>query len=138
MPNNKNHNKHSPKSPRTILVLEDEQPLAEVIKKELEIHGFLTVIARTAEQGLSYLKDVPDIAAIWLDHYLLGAEDGISFASKVRASSEKWSKIPIFVITNTGSPEKTDAYKALGVNKFYTKANHKLKDIISDIVDYLK
>jgi DNA-binding NtrC family response regulator len=58
---NKDHN---------ILVIEDERPLLAAVQKKLELNGFETVTARSVEQAMSYLDEVENISAIWLDHYL--------------------------------------------------------------------
>ena len=42
---------------KTILILEDETPLLEVIKSKLETEGFRVVTARSVSQALEYLKN---------------------------------------------------------------------------------
>lgn len=121
----------------TILVVEDEQPLAEAIRTKLEIVGFDVVTARSVKQALGYLEDIKHIDAIWLDHYLLGKEDGLRLVEQMK-NSEGWKSIPIFVVTNTATPDKQHMYIALGITKYYTKAEFRLDDIISDIKDLLE
>lgn len=121
----------------TILVVEDEEALASIIKIKLEKNGFKVVSARTAEQALGYLKDELNVQAIWLDHYLLGKENGLDLVVKIKENNSKWHNIPIFVVSNTASPEKVNAYLALGVNKYYTKANFRLENIVNDIKNHL-
>ncbi len=117
---------------KTILVIEDERPLQEAIKTKLENNGFEVVTARTAEEGLNFLKDVPNIRVIWLDHYLLGKESGLDFVAQVK-THEEWKKIPIFLVSNTASEEKIRSYIQLGINKYYTKADNRLDQIIDEI-----
>jgi DNA-binding response OmpR family regulator len=115
----------------TILVIEDERPLQEAITKKLEISGFDVISSRTAEQAIGYLGDMP-IAAIWLDHYLIGKENGLDFVAEIKNHPE-WKSIPVFVVSNTASPDKVHTYMQLGIDKFYTKANFRLDEIIGDI-----
>lgn len=122
---------------KVILVVEDERPLAEAIKTKLVISGCDVVTARTVEQALGYLKESVKIDAVWLDHYLLGKENGLDFVAKIKEDGSQWKEIPIFVVSNTVSPEKVQTYLRLGANKFYTKANYRLDQIIGDIKDYL-
>jgi len=122
---------------KTILVLEDERPLLEVIKIKLEKSGLSVVTARSVTQAMSYLEDLEKIDAIWLDHYLLGKENGLDFVSKLKEDGVLWKKIPIFVVSNTASPDKVQSYIRLGVNKYYTKAEHRLDEIIEDIKLFL-
>jgi len=120
---------------KTILVLEDERPLLEAIKIKLRLNDFGVVTARSVKQALSYIKDIKEINAIWLDHYLFGKENGLDFVA-VMKNNKNWRKIPIFIVSNTASPEKVQSYLALGVNKYYTKADFSLDQIIFDIKDY--
>jgi len=114
------------------LVVEDEQPLLDAIKIKLEKSGFEAVTARSVEQALNFLQDIEKIDVIWLDHYLLGKENGLDFVVKLK-NDETWKKIPIFVVSNTASADKVKTYLELGVEKYYTKADYRLDDIIGDI-----
>lgn len=118
---------------RVILVLEDERPLMNAIKIKLEKNGFDVVSARSVKQALSYLDDIPELAAIWCDHYVLGKEDGLVFVAKLKSDNGDLRKIPIFVVSNTASDEKVKAYMHLGVDKYFVKAEHRLDEIIADI-----
>ena len=55
-----------------ILVIEDELPLICIIKKNLEINNFKILTARTVEEAIESLQKNKHIAAVWLDHYLIG------------------------------------------------------------------
>ena len=118
---------------KTILVVEDELPLLEAITVKLGLSGFATVTARTVEQALAYMDDIKGVKAIWLDHYLIGKENGLDFVSKIKEDGSAWKNIPIFVVSNTAGDDKKHAYLNLGANKFYTKSNFRLDQIIDDI-----
>lgn len=117
---------------KIILVVEDEVPLQKAIKTKLEKSGFSVVTARKTKQALNLLKDLERIDVIWLDHYLLGQEDGLDLVIKLKADI-RWKKIPIFVVSNTASADKVNTYLKFGVNKYYTKADYRLDQIIDDI-----
>lgn len=121
----------------TILVIEDERPLSEAIRMKLENNGFTVITARTVEQALNYLEDIENIEAIWLDHYLLGKEDGLDLVSKIKRDDAKWKKLPIFVVSNTATPDKIQSYIQLGISKYYVKAEHRLDGIINEIKLFL-
>lgn len=122
---------------KNVLVVEDERPLSDAIKSKLEKSGFGVVTARSVEQAMAYFSEAVKIDAIWLDHYLLGSESGLDFVAKIKQDDSAWKKIPIFVVSNTASADKVQSYLRLGVNKYYTKSDHKLEEIINDIRDYL-
>ncbi len=126
------------KNDKTILVIEDERPLLEAIKTKLEKNGFAVTTARTVEQALNYLEDLERIDVIWLDHYLLGKEDGLDFVAKIKSQNGKWKHIPIFVVSNTASADKVQSYIQLGISKYFVKAEHRLDGIISEIKSFLE
>jgi DNA-binding response OmpR family regulator len=142
------------KTKKTILVIEDERPLLEIVNEKLLEKGFGVITARSVDQvfnamldknglgviaatnikqALDYLENLEHVDAIWLDHNLIGKENGIDFVKKFKANGGRWNKIPIFVISNTESSETIESYVDLGVSKYYVKSNHKLDEIIKDI-----
>lgn len=143
---------------RTILVIEDERPLLEIINAKLEKSGFGVIAARSVEQAfnaklekknlgavtvrsikqaLDYLESLERIDAIWLDHSLLGKEDGLDFVKKFKANGGRWNKIPVFVVSNTENRKTVQDYINSGVSKYYVKSNHRLDEIIKDIKSFL-
>jgi len=123
---------------KIILVVEDELPLAEAIKLKLEKNGYTVVSARAVKQALSYLKEKIPVDAIWLDHYLLGKENGLDLVAKLKEDKSAWKKIPIFLVSNTASADKVKSYFHLGVNKYYTKCDYTITQIIADIKKFVK
>ena len=123
--------------PKNVLIVEDEPALAEIIKIKFEKEGFIAVTVRTVLRALSYLEETDRVDAIWLDHYLLGKDNGLDFIVKLRGHDGKWERIPIFVVSNTADSEKKQAYLGLGVKKYYVKAEHTLDGIVDDIRAFL-
>ena len=122
----KKHNK-------TILVVEDEMPLLEVIKKKLQLNDYSVVTARSVNQALEYLKEMGDINIIWLDHYLLGEKNGLDFITELKSTRSKWKHIPVVVVSNSAGPEEIKKYKELGAERYYLKAETRLEQIVDDI-----
>ena len=125
------------KNKKTILVIEDERPLVQIIQAKLERVGFDVVTARTVDQGLDYLEEVDAIDAVWLDHYLPGEKTGLDFVAQLKKSGSKWAKIPIFVVSNTASSGNLRSYLRLGVDKYSVKAEHRLDEITNDLKLFL-
>ncbi len=121
----------------SILVVEDEIPLSEAIKIKMSKSSCNAVTARNMKQAIKYLEDGVKIDAIWLGHYLLGKENGLDLVIKIKESKSKWRNIPIFVVSNTASPDKVQSYMRLGVNKYYTKSDYRLDEIIGDIKKFI-
>ena len=143
---------------KTILVIEDERPLLEVVNARLKKKGFGVITARSVDQvfnanlekkglgiiaadsikqALEYLEDLENIDAVWLDHNLVGKENGLDFVKKLKANGGLWKKIPIFVVSNTEASATIKSYVNLGVSKYYVKSNNRLDDIINDINSFL-
>lgn len=122
---------------KNVLVVEDERPLIDAIKAKMEKRNFSVVSARSVKQALMYLDEGIKIDVIWLDHYLLGKEDGLDLVAKIKEEGSKYKTIPVFVVSNTATPDKVQSYLRLGANKYYTKADNRLEDIINDIDEYL-
>lgn len=120
----------------TILLVEDERPLIEAIKSKLELNGLDSVSARTVNQAIDYMESLERVDLIWLDHYLLGKENGLDFVAKIK-EEDKWKHIPIFVISNTATADKKFSYLNLGIEKYYVKSDHRLDEIVKDIKNLL-
>src|SRR3989337_4199489 len=121
---------------KVILVIEDEVPLLEAIKRKLELVGFDVLTAVTTGQSLSYLQDVKRVDLIWLDHYLFGKEPGLLFVAELK-NDPKWKTIPIFVVSNASGAEQKHAYLSLGVDKYYAKVDYRLDQLVKDIQGFL-
>jgi len=121
---------------KTILVIEDEIALQSAISDKLKREGYEPVLARTKSDGITALENNRHINMIWLDHYLFGQEDGLDFLNELR-HNKNWQDIPIFVVSNTASKDKVNTYLALGIQKYYTKADSQLEQIVRDITNYL-
>lgn len=121
----------------TVLVVEDEIPLQNAIRDKLETNNFLVLTARSVEQAEKHLQDVDSIDVIWLDHYLIGGETGLDFLVKLK-NNKNWKKIPVFVVSNTATTTKVASYLTLGADKYYTKSDYQLEQIISDIEVIMK
>lgn len=121
----------------TILVVEDELPLQTAVRTKLEGLGINVATARTVDQARDYLHELPKVDAIWLDHYLLGNANGLEFVAELKAADSHYQQIPVFVVSNSVDQEKINSYLRLGVEKYYTKSDCRLIDIVTDVRDYL-
>jgi DNA-binding response OmpR family regulator len=84
----------------TILFIEDELSLAEIVKETLELRGFEVIHQATAMQGLiSYHERKPDI--ILLD-ITLPDSNGYNIARTVRLTN---TEIPIIFLTSRSLPQ---------------------------------
>jgi CheY-like chemotaxis protein len=120
----------------TILVVEDEIALQNIIKDKLINSGFSVETVNSVEAALDVVRKTR-IDAIWLDHYLNGELSGLDLVVGLK-NDEKYKSIPIFVVSNTASPDKLKNYIGLGVDKYYIKSDATLSDIVKDISERIK
>lgn len=119
-----------------VMIVEDESLLLQAISKKMTILGMEVISCLSAEQALDYLNSLsvlPD--AIWLDYHLKDM-DGLAFMGKLK-DNPVWAKIPVFVVSNSASPEKVNGMLALGAVKYILKAEHRLDEIIASIRTYI-
>lgn len=142
---------------KTILVIEDDTALLGAITAKLEKASFTVISARSVDEvftkeflphvgtlspegitsTLDHLQNLKKIDAIWLDHNLIGGDDGLDFIVKFKANGGTWSTIPIFVVSNSANPDLIKTYAEIGINHYYLKAEHRLETIVSDIISAL-
>lgn len=118
----------------TILIIEDENLLLNVISKKLKLSGLSAVSCTSGKQALDYLSshsNLPD--AIWLDYYLKDM-NGLEFMTSIKANPN-YKEIPVVVVTNSANPEKVKKMMDMGASKYFVKAEHRLDDIIKMVYD---
>jgi two-component system phosphate regulon response regulator PhoB len=102
----------------TILLVEDEPEIAEMLTFALTRAGFTTRVAGSAEEALRML-DGPLPGTLVIDWMLPGAS-GVELARRLR-QDEMFSRLPMIMLTARG--EETDTLKGFdaGVDDYMTK-----------------
>ena len=102
----------------TILLVEDEQDLLELLRYNLNREGFNTVTAATGEEGLKQVRMTkPDLVLLDL---MLPAMDGLEVCRTLK-SREHTADIPVIMLTARG--EESDIVRGLemGADDYITK-----------------
>ena len=112
---------------KKILIIEDDQIVANVYRNKLAVDGYTTEVAPDGETGLKVMRTFrPQL--IILDLMLPGIS-GVDVIKEIR-SEEEFSKIPIIVFSNTYLTNLIqDAWRA-GANKCLSKSSCTPKDVI--------
>jgi DNA-binding response OmpR family regulator len=115
---------------KKILIIEDDQIVANIYRNKFSVEGFKVEVANDGPSGLETLQSFrPD--AVILDLMLPGMT-GVEVMKKVRALPE-FQKLPIIVFSNTYLTNMVqEAWKA-GATKCLSKANCTPKQLI-DVV----
>jgi CheY-like chemotaxis protein len=115
---------------KKILLIEDDQIVANVYRNKLAVEGYQTETAPDGETGLKVMRTFQPQLII-LDLMLPGIS-GVDVIKEIRSETE-FSKIPVIVFSNTYLTNLIqDAWRA-GANKCLSKSNCVPKDIV-DVV----
>ena len=102
----------------TILIVEDEADLAELMRYNLEAEGFRVVTAESGDEAVERIRDgVPDL--ILLD-WMLPSLSGIELCRRWRARDET-ARTPIIMITARGEEEERVRGLATGADDYVVK-----------------
>jgi putative two-component system response regulator len=102
----------------TILVVEDEPHIREVLSGLLGALGYRLLLAASAEQALDALNVVsPDLV---LTDVHLGAMSGIELCARLKADP-RYELMPVVILTAVGDLEARVAGLAAGADDFFTK-----------------
>ena len=102
----------------TILVVEDEPHIREVLSGLLTALGYRLLMAASAEQALDALNVVsPDLV---LTDVHLGAMSGIELCARLKADP-RYELMPVVILTAVGDLEARVAGLAAGADDFFTK-----------------
>lgn len=86
-------------SAKTVLVVDDERDLAELVAFNLQKEGYLPVIAHNGRDALTAIaKQIPDLAIL---DVMMPEIDGIKLASRLRADKAT-AALPIIMLTAKG------------------------------------
>lgn len=120
----------------TVLVVEDEELLLQAITRKLELNQIKVIACKSGKDALDILNSLDKIPdAIWLDYYLKDM-NGLEFMYSLK-KDKRFVNIPTIVVSNSASPDKVSGMLALGVKKYYLKAEHKLDDIITAVKEFV-
>jgi cyclic di-GMP phosphodiesterase len=102
----------------TVLVVEDEPRIREVLSGLLGALGYRLLLAASAEQALDALNVVsPDLV---LTDVHLGAMSGIELCARLKADP-RYELMPVVILTAVGDLEARVAGLAAGADDFFTK-----------------
>lgn len=118
----------------TILIVEDETALSDVLKDRFENEGFRVFVAKDGAAGLLMAVDKrPDI--ILLD-IVMPKVGGLDMLKQLR-SYEVGKDIPVIVLTNVNDSKEVHEALASGARDFLVKADWSIADITDTVRKHL-
>lgn len=117
---------------QSILIIEDEYPIATALKLKLEAQGFETQVAGNGEEGIRFL-DQHEFDLVLLD-LVMPKRDGFSVLEHLQQMN---NTVPVIVSTNLNQDEDMDRVKALGAIGYYVKSNTPIKRVVQVVEETL-
>lgn len=122
-------------SPYTILIVEDEGPLSQVLVERFQNEGFNVIAAQDGEQALAMaLKQKPDL--IILD-VVMPKMSGLSMLQGLRAD-DAGKDIPVIILTNLSDTETVKNALAGGAAQILVKSDWEISSIVQNVRDLLQ
>jgi len=120
---------------KTILIIEDDKFLRELISQKLIKEGYNISEAVDGEEGIKKIKEEKP-GLVLLDLILPGI-DGFEVLTKMR-EDPSLSSIPVIILSNLGQKEDVERGLKLGAADYLIKAHFTPDEIIDKIKTVMK
>ncbi len=118
---------------KKVLLVEDEQVLADVLEAKLKKAGYETSVAYDGEDGLGKIRSLkPDLVLLDI---VLPKINGYEVLETMKAEG---NSTPVIIISNSGQPVEIDRTKALGAVDFLVKTQFDPEELIDKVNNYLQ
>jgi len=115
---------------KQVLLVEDDEFLAELYATKLNLEGFEVSLAADGEKGIRLIKEKkPDL--ILLD-IVLPKMDGFEILKRMKADKET-RNIPVILLTNLSQKDEVKKGLDLGANDYLIKAHFMPSEVIKKI-----
>jgi CheY-like chemotaxis protein len=119
---------------KTILLVEDDKFIRDLVSIKLIENGFLIDIAESGEEALVNLRDKkPDLMVLDLE---LNGMQGVDLLAVLKSDSLP-KPVPVVVFSNNDEPEMKEKCAEFGVEDFFLKINTDLNALIASIQGHL-
>ncbi|MCX6766548.1 MAG: response regulator [Candidatus Moranbacteria bacterium] len=120
---------------KKILIVEDDNFVAEVYFAKLTEMGYEAILAQNGEEGLVALKK-DKIDMILLD-ILMPIMNGMEMLEEIK-KNEDWKNIPVILLTNVGEKESIQKVREMGVKNYLIKSHFTPAEVIEKIESVFK
>lgn len=113
-------------SAKTVLVVDDEKPLATALSLKLQKEGFSVLTAGNGKDCLTMIEK-HDVSLVLLD-LMLPEMNGFEVLEHLQ-TAKKFP--PVIVLSNLSQEEDMARVKALGAKEYFVKSNTPIRDIVT-------
>lgn len=104
----------------TILVIEDEQDIRDLISFQLKSEGHEVLVSDSVDKAITLVEKPEKIDLFIIDWMLPGVMSGLEFTKKLRAQ-KKYAETPIIMITALTQPDNIVSALDAGADDYITK-----------------
>ena len=119
----------------SILIVEDDRFLRELLVRKVESAGFVTTIAVDGKEALKKIKE--ELPRLVLLDLVLPGIDGFEVLRQVKADPQT-SKISVIILSNLGQREDVERGLKLGADDYLIKAHFTPDEIIQKVQKLLE
>lgn len=117
-----------------IVIVEDEEALARVLKEKFESEEFAVELAMDGKVALPVIQKMrPDLVLLDL---MLPKRDGIDVLKDIKADRDL-ENLPVIVLSNLDGDEDIKQAIALGAKDYFVKSQHPIKEVVEKVKDFL-
>lgn len=117
--------------PTSIVIIEDEEILVDVLKKKLETEGYQVYAAMDGEQGLALIETTrPDLVLLDI---IMPKMNGYEVLGELQKKFKAGNSPPVIIISNSGQPVEIDKAINLGAKDYIIKAQFTPEEVISKV-----
>lgn len=117
-----------------VVIVEDEEILAKVLKEKLEKEKFNVSLAGDGDAAISLVNKVnPDIVILDL---ILPKKDGFEVLKELK-SNARLKQIPVVVLSNLGQDQEIKRALSLGAADYLVKTQHPIKEVMEKVKEQL-
>jgi DNA-binding response OmpR family regulator len=119
----------------TILIIEDEKALLQVLSDKFKREGFVVYGAMDGEKGLDVAcRYHPSLVVLDI---VMPSMDGLTMLKKLR--EDKWgNQVPVLILSNLSDPDQIEQATGRGVIEYLVKSNWGLDDVVEKARQILK
>ncbi len=118
-----------------VLIIEDDEFLADIYKTKFELEGFKVILAGDGEKGLKAIQTKkPDLVLLDI---LLPKMDGFAILQTIKKDPET-KNIPVILLTNLGQKEDVQKGLKLGAVDYLIKAHFNPSETVEKVKKILE
>jgi len=118
-----------------VLVVDDEQPVVDLVKMKLNLEGMEVIEAFSGEEALIKVRqEEPDLVLLDI---LMPGMSGMEVLKKMKEEGGELLA-PVIFLSNSGREEEIDLGRKLGAVDYVVKAQLSLEDLVEKIEKIIK